>query len=144
MTAALPPGCRGRVPGGGYFVWADLPPGPPDDHHSDAAPILPAAEVVGVYFVPGARFYPKGGGQNQLRPAFYRDRRLLLPRRAHQRPRKPLFALLCDTRTARQYERLESYVKLAHGCRCLVFAWLARQFPCYSTGSPTDILCICS
>jgi 2-aminoadipate transaminase len=43
-------------PEGGYFLWLDLPDG------VDAAALLKAAERVGVTFVPGPDFFPRGGG----------------------------------------------------------------------------------
>jgi 2-aminoadipate transaminase len=52
-------------PDGGYFVWLDLPSGPP------AAELLSAAEEAGVTFVKGSDFFPGGrGGERSLRLAF--------------------------------------------------------------------------
>jgi DNA-binding transcriptional MocR family regulator len=52
-------------PDGGYFVWLDLPSGPP------SAELLPQAESAGVSFVKGSDFYPAGrGGEQSLRLAF--------------------------------------------------------------------------
>jgi 2-aminoadipate transaminase len=52
-------------PEGGYFVWLDLPSGPP------AAELLAQAEEAGVTFVKGADFFPGGrGGERSLRLAF--------------------------------------------------------------------------
>jgi DNA-binding transcriptional MocR family regulator len=56
LGEALPPGCRWRAPGGGFFIWVRLPDG------ADAAVLLPRAEAAGVSYVPGARFDPAGGG----------------------------------------------------------------------------------
>jgi DNA-binding transcriptional MocR family regulator len=49
-------GARWTRPEGGYFVWLDLPDG------IDAAELLAAAERLGVTFVPGPDFFPRGGG----------------------------------------------------------------------------------
>jgi DNA-binding transcriptional MocR family regulator len=52
-------------PEGGYFVWLDLPSGPP------AAELLVQAEEAGVTFVKGTDFFPAGrGGERSLRLAF--------------------------------------------------------------------------
>jgi DNA-binding transcriptional MocR family regulator len=52
-------------PEGGYFVWLDLPSGPP------AAELLVQAEEAGVTFVKGTDFFPGGqGGERSLRLAF--------------------------------------------------------------------------
>jgi 2-aminoadipate transaminase len=49
-------GARWNRPEGGYFLWLDLPEG------VDAAALLAAAEGIGVTFVPGPDFFPRGGG----------------------------------------------------------------------------------
>jgi 2-aminoadipate transaminase len=49
-------GARWNRPEGGYFLWLELPDG------VDAAALLAAAERVGVTFVPGPDFFPRGGG----------------------------------------------------------------------------------
>ena len=49
-------GARWNRPEGGYFLWLDLPEG------VDAAELLVAAERIGVTFVPGPDFFPRGGG----------------------------------------------------------------------------------
>jgi 2-aminoadipate transaminase len=49
-------GARWNRPEGGYFLWLELPDG------VDAAALLTAAERVGVTFVPGPDFFPRGGG----------------------------------------------------------------------------------
>jgi DNA-binding transcriptional MocR family regulator len=71
LTASLPPGCAFSLPGGGFFVWIELPRG------LRASELLPAAEAAGVSFVPGARSHLDGhdGG---LRLAFtlYDEERL--------------------------------------------------------------------
>ncbi|HEY8107685.1 MAG TPA: PLP-dependent aminotransferase family protein, partial [Gaiellaceae bacterium] len=52
-------------PEGGYFVWLELPSGPP------AAELLAEAEAAGVTFVKGSDFFPGGrGGERALRLAF--------------------------------------------------------------------------
>ena len=52
-------------PDGGYFVWVELPSGPP------AAELLAEAEKAGVTFVKGTDFYAGGaGGEQSLRLAF--------------------------------------------------------------------------
>ena len=60
----LPEGCRWARPGGGFFVWLRLPPG------VDSEVFLPVAEAAGVSYVPGARFYTGGGGEEYCRLAF--------------------------------------------------------------------------
>jgi DNA-binding transcriptional MocR family regulator len=64
MAQHLPAGCAWRAPGGGYFVWVELPPA------LDAAALLPAAEAAGVSYLPGMRFFAEGGGRNYLRLSF--------------------------------------------------------------------------
>jgi DNA-binding transcriptional MocR family regulator len=69
MLAALeremPTDATWTEPDGGYFVWLDLPSGPP------AAELLAQAEAAGVSFVKGSDFYPGGhGGERSLRLAF--------------------------------------------------------------------------
>jgi 2-aminoadipate transaminase len=49
-------GARWNRPEGGYFLWLELPDG------VDAAALLAAAEHIGVTFVPGPDFFPRGGG----------------------------------------------------------------------------------
>jgi DNA-binding transcriptional MocR family regulator len=60
----LPDGCRWRVPGGGFFLWLELPAG------MDSRGLLPAAEAAGVGYVAGPLFYAGGGGEHCLRLAF--------------------------------------------------------------------------
>lgn len=60
----LPPGCRVVVPGGGFFIWVELPAG------VDTAALLPAAEAEGVAYLPGTRFHLDGRGRQALRLAF--------------------------------------------------------------------------
>ena len=69
MLAALeremPEDATWTKPDGGYFVWLDLPSGPP------SAELLTKAEAAGVSFVKGADFFPNGaGGEQSLRLAF--------------------------------------------------------------------------
>ena len=69
MLAALeremPDDATWTRPDGGYFVWLDLPSGPP------TAELLAKAEAAGVSFVQGADFFPGGhGGERSLRLAF--------------------------------------------------------------------------
>jgi DNA-binding transcriptional MocR family regulator len=64
LSSHLPPGCEWAAPGGGFFQWVRLPEG------MDAAELLPRAESAGVSYIPGARFYTGGGGDNALRLAF--------------------------------------------------------------------------
>jgi 2-aminoadipate transaminase len=49
-------GARWNRPEGGYFLWLELPEG------IDATALLAAAERLGVTFVPGPDFFPRGGG----------------------------------------------------------------------------------
>jgi len=49
-------GASWSVPEGGYFLWLELP------DEVDAAELLAAAERIGVTFVPGPSFFPRGGG----------------------------------------------------------------------------------
>jgi 2-aminoadipate transaminase len=61
----LPEDASWTQPDGGYFVWLDLPSGPP------AAELFTAAEEAGVTFVKGTDFFPGGrGGEQSLRLAF--------------------------------------------------------------------------
>jgi 2-aminoadipate transaminase len=49
-------GARWNRPEGGYFLWCDLPAG------EDAAALLERSARLGVTFVPGPDFFPRGGG----------------------------------------------------------------------------------
>ena len=49
-------GARWNRPEGGYFLWLELPDG------IDAVSLLADAERIGVTFVPGPDFFPRGGG----------------------------------------------------------------------------------
>ena len=56
--------CAGRALTGGLFLWVTLPEG------IDSADVLEDALHEEVAFVPGASFYPRGGGENTLRLNF--------------------------------------------------------------------------
>ena len=60
----LPDGCRWNTPGGGFFLWLELPAG------VDSSTLLPAAEAAGVGYVAGPLFHAGGGGERYLRLAF--------------------------------------------------------------------------
>jgi DNA-binding transcriptional MocR family regulator len=60
----LPTSCRFTTPGGGFFVWIQLPEG------KDSTTLLPHAEAAGVSFLRGAIFHSDGAGQNSIRLAF--------------------------------------------------------------------------
>jgi 2-aminoadipate transaminase len=65
LAREMPDGATWTQPDGGYFVWLDLPSGPP------SAELLAEAEEAGVTFVKGSDFYPGGrGGKRSLRLAF--------------------------------------------------------------------------
>jgi 2-aminoadipate transaminase len=65
LARELPEDASWTQPEGGYFVWLDLPSGPP------AAELLATAETSGVTFVKGSDFFPGGrGGERSLRLAF--------------------------------------------------------------------------
>jgi 2-aminoadipate transaminase len=58
-------GARWNRPEGGYFLWLELPDG------TDSVGLLEAATGVGVSFVPGPDFFPRGeGGRSAARLAF--------------------------------------------------------------------------
>ena len=59
-----PPGVRWTRPGGGLFLWATLPEG------FDTMKLLDEAIAEKVAFVPGAAFYPCGGGERTMRLNF--------------------------------------------------------------------------
>jgi 2-aminoadipate transaminase len=60
----LPDGCAWSEPTGGFFTWLRLPGG------LDAVELRAAAVEAGVAYVPGAPFYPDGGGRDELRISF--------------------------------------------------------------------------
>jgi 2-aminoadipate transaminase len=65
LARELPEDACWTQPEGGYFVWLDLPSGPP------AAELFAQAEEAGVTFVEGTDFFPGGrGGERSLRLAF--------------------------------------------------------------------------
>ena len=59
-----PPGVRWTRPHGGLFLWATLPEG------FDTLKLLDEAVAEKVAFVPGAAFYPCGGGERTMRLNF--------------------------------------------------------------------------
>ena len=59
-----PPGVRWTKPAGGLFLWATLPEG------FDTVKLLDEAIAEKVAFVPGAAFYPTGGGERTMRLNF--------------------------------------------------------------------------
>ena len=65
LARELPEDASWTRPEGGYFVWVELPSGPP------AGELLAEAEKAGVTFVKGGDFFPAGqGGEQALRLAF--------------------------------------------------------------------------
>lgn len=65
LGAHLPDGATCSHPGGGYFVWVQLPP------EIDVDELMPAAAARGVAFLPARRFVLDGGrAPNALRMAF--------------------------------------------------------------------------
>jgi DNA-binding transcriptional MocR family regulator len=64
LTKYMPTGVRWTRPGGGLFVWLNLP------EHIDAAALLAAALDVGVAFVPGAAFFFDGRTRNSARLSY--------------------------------------------------------------------------
>jgi len=64
MEETMPPGVNWTHPEGGLFLWATMPP------QCDAAQILKLAIEQKVAFVPGAPFFPCGGGANTMRLNF--------------------------------------------------------------------------
>ncbi|HUW63625.1 MAG TPA: PLP-dependent aminotransferase family protein [Spirochaetia bacterium] len=64
LNGTFPPGIQWNEPEGGMFFWVTLPA------HLDAAELLPEAVAEKVAFVPGAAFFPAGGGENFLRLNF--------------------------------------------------------------------------
>jgi DNA-binding transcriptional MocR family regulator len=65
LASSMPEDASWTRPEGGYFVWVDLPSGPP------AAELLVEAEKAGVTFVKGTDFFPGGrDGERSLRLAF--------------------------------------------------------------------------
>jgi DNA-binding transcriptional MocR family regulator len=65
LERELPGDATWTRPEGGYFVWVELPSGPPSSE------LLAEAEDAGVTFVKGSDFFPGGhGGERALRLAF--------------------------------------------------------------------------
>jgi 2-aminoadipate transaminase len=64
MERSFPADVRWTRPAGGLFIWATLP------ESMDAASVLREALAEKVAFVPGAPFFPDGGGRNTLRLNF--------------------------------------------------------------------------
>jgi 2-aminoadipate transaminase len=64
MDAYFPPGVEWTHPEGGLFLWGTLP------EDQNAAEVLKAAVEQKVAFVPGAPFFPTGGGHNTMRLNF--------------------------------------------------------------------------
>jgi 2-aminoadipate transaminase len=65
LARELPDDATWTQPEGGYFVWLELPSGPPSTE------LLAEAEDAGVTFVKGSDFFPGGrGGERALRLAF--------------------------------------------------------------------------
>jgi 2-aminoadipate transaminase len=65
LARELPEDASWTRPEGGYFVWVELPSGPPSGE------LLAQAEEAGVTFVQGSDFFPGGrGGEHALRLAF--------------------------------------------------------------------------
>ena len=64
MDAYFPPGVDWTHPEGGLFLWGTMP------ENISAAEVLKAAIEQKVAFVPGAPFFPLGGGHNTMRLNF--------------------------------------------------------------------------
>ncbi|WP_420644151.1 PLP-dependent aminotransferase family protein [Candidatus Leptofilum sp.] len=64
MTEHFPPGVNWTHPQGGLFLWVTMP------DELDSTAVLEEAIANKVAFVPGATFYPDGGGQNSFRLNF--------------------------------------------------------------------------
>jgi 2-aminoadipate transaminase len=65
LAREMPEDASWTRPEGGYFVWVELPSGPPSHE------LLAEAEEAGVTFVEGGDFFPGGrGGERALRLAF--------------------------------------------------------------------------
>jgi len=65
LAREMPEDARWTQPQGGYFVWLELPSGPPSGE------LLAEAEEADITFVKGTDFYPEGrGGERALRLAF--------------------------------------------------------------------------
>jgi 2-aminoadipate transaminase len=64
LGAVMPEGCRWTRPGGGFYVWVQLPPG------LNAKAMLPRAISARVAYVPGTGFYADGSGAECLRLSY--------------------------------------------------------------------------
>lgn len=64
LRHGLPPEVRIARPGGGFFLWADLPGG------MDAAGFMPEAADHGILFLPGGWFYPDRRADPGMRLSF--------------------------------------------------------------------------
>ena len=64
LAREMPEDASWTRPEGGYFVWVDLPSGPPSTE------LLTQAEDAGVTFVKGSDFFAGGQGERALRLAF--------------------------------------------------------------------------
>lgn len=64
LAVAMPPGVSWSRPGGGMFVWLNLP------SQCDTTAMLGVALERDVAFVPGATFYVNGGGRQTMRLNF--------------------------------------------------------------------------
>ena len=64
LSDYMPAGMRWTKPGGGLFVWAELPEG------LDSKAMLPRALQQRVAYVPGTGFYADGSGRGQMRLNF--------------------------------------------------------------------------
>jgi 2-aminoadipate transaminase len=68
MEEYFPEEVKWTHPEGGMFLWVTLPEG------SDATELLKPAMERNVVFVPGASFYPNGGGRNTMRLNYSHDK----------------------------------------------------------------------
>jgi DNA-binding transcriptional MocR family regulator len=64
LRQRLPPACQVHAPGGGFFIWVELP------QAISTRALLRQAEAAGVSYIPGASFHVDGGGLSSLRLAF--------------------------------------------------------------------------
>jgi DNA-binding transcriptional MocR family regulator len=64
LEREMPDDASWTRPAGGYFVWLELPSGPPSSE------LLAEAEAAGVTFVKGTDFFADGTGAHALRLAF--------------------------------------------------------------------------
>lgn len=60
----FPPEVKVEAPGGGFFVWCELPP------FLSASTLLQATRALGVTFLPGTHCFADGQGEHALRLAF--------------------------------------------------------------------------